>query len=119
MPWCRPGRAHVDANFKEVQLPSEGGTAGRGDADLYGGEVAFHGRVEGFSGGTGAGSPPSRPRTHRQLDQGGQRLPVRIALDPGNCRHPLRGGAVDDATIDSAERELESEHFDRPGSTPR
>src|SRR5207253_2145061 len=50
-----PERLRVDANFKEVQLKHMRiGQPASLTADLYGGRVEFHGRVEGLGLGTGA-----------------------------------------------------------------
>ncbi|MEO8301093.1 MAG: HlyD family secretion protein, partial [Rhizomicrobium sp.] len=47
--------AHVDANFKEVQLQHiQPGQKVELFSDLYGAKVVFHGRVEGLGGGTGS-----------------------------------------------------------------
>ncbi len=87
--------AHVDANFKEVQLqhirPGQ-----RVDliSDLYGSDVVFHGRVEGLGGGTGSAFAviPAQNATGNWIKVV-QRLPVRIALDPEElARNPLRVG---------------------------
>ena len=52
-------------------------------SDLYGEDVVFHGRVVGFSGGTGAAFAlvPAQNATGNWIKVV-QRLPVRIALDP-------------------------------------
>ncbi|MBH9751118.1 HlyD family efflux transporter periplasmic adaptor subunit, partial [Clostridioides difficile] len=48
-------QAYVDANFKEVQLGKvRVGQTATLTSDLYGDKVVYHGRVIGFSGGTGA-----------------------------------------------------------------
>lgn len=85
----------VDANFKEVQLqhmhidqPVEL------HADLYGDDVVFHGRVKGFSPGTGAAFAllPAQNASGNWIKIV-QRVPVRIVLDPAEVRdHPLRIG---------------------------
>ena len=47
--------AYVDANFKEVELKKvKPGQPVELTSDLYGHDVVFHGKVAGFSGGTGA-----------------------------------------------------------------
>ncbi len=96
-------QAYVDANFKEVQLakvrPGQSVTL---TSDLYGGGVRYHGRVVGFSGGTGAAFAvvPAQNATGNWIKVV-QRLPVRIALDPGElARHPLRVGLSMNADID-------------------
>ena len=98
--------AYVDANFKEVELvdvrPGQSVTL---TSDLYGEEVEFHGRVVGFSGGTGAAFAlvPAQNATGNWIKVV-QRLPVRIALDPRELgRHPLRVGLSMTATVHTAE----------------
>ncbi|QSR20311.1 HlyD family efflux transporter periplasmic adaptor subunit [Novosphingobium sp. KA1] len=95
--------AYVDANFKEIQLakvrPGQNVTL---VSDLYGDEVEFHGKVVGFSGGTGAAFAvvPAQNATGNWIKVV-QRLPVRIALDPRELeQHPLRVGLSMDADID-------------------
>ena len=96
-------RAYVDANFKEVQL--RGVRVGQPvtlTSDLYGGGVKFHGRVEGFSGGTGSAFAviPAQNATGNWIKVV-QRVPVRISLDPRElARHPLRVGLSMKADID-------------------
>jgi membrane fusion protein (multidrug efflux system) len=98
-------QAYVDANFKEVQLakvrPGQPVTL---ESDLYGGRVKYHGRVFGFSGGTGAAFSvvPAQNATGNWIKVV-QRLPVRIALDPKELAdHPLRVGLSMNADIDVA-----------------
>jgi len=87
--------AHVDANFKEVQLQHiQPGQKAELVSDLYGAKVVFHGRVEGLGGGTGSAFAviPAQNATGNWIKVV-QRLPVRIALDRGElARHPLRVG---------------------------
>lgn len=97
------GQVYVDANFKESQLrkvrPGQTATL---TSDLYGGEVEYHGRVVGFSGGTGSAFAliPAQNATGNWVKVV-QRLPVRIALDPRElARHPLRVGLSMDVDID-------------------
>lgn len=87
--------AYVDANYKEVQLskvrPGQSVTL---TSDLYGSGVEFHGKVIGFSGGTGSSFAvvPAQNATGNWIKVV-QRLPVRIALDPRElAEHPLRVG---------------------------
>ena len=92
----------VDANFKEVQLQDM-----RIDqpvtitADIYGGKVTYHGRVEGVGAGSGSAFALLPP----QNASGNwikivQRVPVRIALDPQElAAHPLRVGLSVTASI--------------------
>ena len=87
--------AYVDANFKEVQLKHVRiGQAVTLTSDLYGGDVVFHGRVAGISGGTGAAFSliPAQNASGNWIKVV-QRLPVRVALDPKElAQHPLREG---------------------------
>jgi membrane fusion protein (multidrug efflux system) len=96
--------AHVDANFKEVQLKQVAiGQPVELEADLYGGKVTYHGVVSGFAGGTGSAFAviPAQNATGNWLKVV-QRVPVRIALDPEELKkHPLRVGLSMKATIDT------------------
>ncbi|HEX4634961.1 MAG TPA: HlyD family efflux transporter periplasmic adaptor subunit [Rhizomicrobium sp.] len=87
--------AHVDANFKEVQLKRiRPGQKVDLTADLYGDAIVFHGRVSGLGGGTGSAFAviPAQNATGNWIKVV-QRLPVRIALDPRElARNPLRVG---------------------------
>jgi membrane fusion protein (multidrug efflux system) len=95
--------AYVDANFKEVQLekvrPGQPVTL---TSDLYGKKVEYHGRVVGFSGGTGSAFSliPAQNASGNWIKVV-QRLPVRIQLDPKElAAHPLRVGLSMKAKID-------------------
>lgn len=95
--------AYVDANYKEVQLskvrPGQNVTL---TSDLYGSSVKYHGKVVGFSGGTGAAFAvvPAQNATGNWIKVV-QRLPVRVALDPKElAAHPLRVGLSMTADID-------------------
>lgn len=94
---------YVDANFKEVQLRRvKPGQLVHLVSDLYGSDVVFHGRVEGFAGGTGSAfaAIPAQNATGNWIKVV-QRLPVRIRLDPNELKeHPLRVGLSMHATID-------------------
>jgi membrane fusion protein (multidrug efflux system) len=94
---------YVDANFKESQLarvrPGQPVTL---VSELYGEHVEYHGRVVGFSGGTGAAFAlvPAQNATGNWI-RVVQRLPVRIALDPEQlAEHPLRVGLSMEVDID-------------------
>jgi len=97
------GQLYVDANFKERQLRSvKPGMAARVTSDLYGGGVVYHGRVVGFSGGTGSSMAliPAQNATGNWIKVV-QRLPVRVALDPKElAAHPLRVGLSMEVEID-------------------
>jgi membrane fusion protein, multidrug efflux system len=94
---------YVNGNFKEVQLKQvRPGQTVELVSDLYGHKVAFHGIVEGFSGGTGAAFAliPAQNATGNWIKVV-QRLPVRIRLNPGElAAHPLRVGLSMNATVD-------------------
>lgn len=94
--------AYVDANFKEIQLAKvKPGQEVELTSDLYGKKVVYHGRVAGFSGGTGAAFAvvPAQNATGNWIKVV-QRLPVRIALDPAELRrNPLRVGLSMDVDI--------------------
>ncbi|WP_250434858.1 HlyD family secretion protein [Caballeronia sp. ATUFL_F2_KS9A] len=85
----------VDANFKEVQLKHMRiGQPVELTADLYGSGVVYHGKVVGFSAGTGSAFSllPAQNATGNWIKVV-QRLPVRIQLDPKELEaHPLRIG---------------------------
>ena len=101
------GAVYVDANFKEGQLERvRVGQPVELVSDLYGSDVVFHGRVEGFSGGTGSAFAliPAQNATGNWIKVV-QRLPVRVSLDPKELKkHPLRVGLSMDAEIDVAPR---------------
>jgi membrane fusion protein (multidrug efflux system) len=85
----------IDANFKEVQLARmRVGQPVTVKADIYGGDVTYHGRIEGLGAGSGSAFALLPP----QNASGNwikivQRVPVRIALDPKELAdHPLRIG---------------------------
>ena len=85
----------VDANFKELQIAAmRVGQPVTLTADLYGAGVRYHGRVAGFSAGTGASFAllPAQNATGNWIKVV-QRVPVRIELDPRELdAHPLQIG---------------------------
>ena len=95
-------QAYVNANFKEVQLKKvHVGQEAELTSDLYGDKIVYHGRVIGFSGGTGAALSivPAQNATGNWIKVV-QRLPVRIALDPKElAANPLRVGLSMNADI--------------------
>jgi membrane fusion protein, multidrug efflux system len=97
----------VDANFKETQLRHiRIGQKVTLTADLYGGGVVFHGRVEGVSPGTGSvfSLIPAQNATGNWIKIV-QRVPVRIALDPAELQaHPLLVGNSMNADVDTRDR---------------
>jgi membrane fusion protein (multidrug efflux system) len=92
----------VDANFKEVQLKHMRiGQPVELTADVYGSSVVFHGKVVGFSAGTGSAFSllPAQNATGNWIKVV-QRLPVRIELDPQELeKHPLRIGLSMDVDV--------------------
>lgn len=101
------GDVWVDANFKEGQLEDMRiGQPVTLHADIYGGDVAYHGRVVGVSAGSGnafALLPPQNASGNWIKIV--QRLPVRIALDPAEVEaHPLRVGLSMTASVDVGDR---------------
>ena len=102
----------VDANFKEVQLKRMRiGQPVTLTADVYGSSVTYHGRIEGFSAGTGSAfaTLPAQNATGNWIKIV-QRLPVRIRIDPRELEaHPLRIGLsmqVDADTHDESGTQL-------------
>lgn len=96
-------QAYVDANFKERQLRYvKVGMPATVTTDIYGGDVVYHGKVAGFSGGTGSSMAliPAQNATGNWIKVV-QRLPVRIKLDPKElAKHPLRVGLSTEVEID-------------------
>ncbi|AXL48829.1 hemolysin D [Paraburkholderia caffeinilytica] len=94
----------VDANYKESQLRSMRiGQPVTLTADVYGGKVKYHGRVVGFSAGTGSAfaSLPAQNATGNWIKIV-QRLPARIQLDRKELEaHPLRIGLSMDVDVDT------------------
>jgi membrane fusion protein (multidrug efflux system) len=97
------GQVYVEANFKERQLRGVRlGMPAKVTADIYGGDVVYHGRVAGIAGGTGASQAliPAQNATGNWIKVV-QRLPVRIELDPKEvAAHPLRIGLSTEVEID-------------------
>lgn len=95
---------HVDANFKEVQLDRvKIGQPVELKSDRYGGDVIYHGVVEGISGGTGAAfaTIPAQNATGNWIKVV-QRLPVRVRLNAEElASRPLQVGLSMIATIDT------------------
>lgn len=97
----------VDANFKESQM--SGMRIGQPvvmTADLYGGEIVYHGKVAGFSAGSGAAFSllPAQNASGNWIKIV-QRVPVRITLDPKDLmEHPLRIGLSMEASVDIADQ---------------
>lgn len=86
---------HIDANFKETELPGiHPGQEASIDIDMYPGQH-FKGTVESISGGTGTAFSllPPQNATGNWVKIA-QRVPVRIKLAPTDAAHPLRIGAT-------------------------
>ncbi len=94
----------VDANYKESQLRNMRiGQPVTLTADVYGGKVQYHGRVVGFSAGTGSAfaTLPAQNATGNWIKVV-QRLPARIQLDQKELEaHPLRIGLSMDVDVDT------------------
>lgn len=97
----------VDANFKEKQLRHiRIGQPVTLTADIYGSSVEYHGKVMGFSAGTGSAFSllPAQNATGNWIKIV-QRLPVRIQLEPQDLKkHPLRIGLSMDVSVDTHDR---------------
>ncbi len=94
----------VDANFKENQLANlRPGQPVTLVADAYGSSVEFHGKVAGFSAGTGAAFAllPAQNASGNWIKVV-QRVPVRIALDRNELeKHPLQIGLSMKVDVDT------------------
>jgi membrane fusion protein (multidrug efflux system) len=97
----------LEANFKEGQLRHlRIGQPVKVVADVYGGDVVFHGKVIGLSAGTGAAFSLLPPQNASgNWIKVVQRVPVKIALDPKElAEHPLRLGLSTTTTVDTHDR---------------
>jgi membrane fusion protein (multidrug efflux system) len=99
-------RVWVDANFRETQLKDlRIGQRAIVTADVYGGDIVYHGRVVGLGAGSGnafALLPPQNASGNWIKIV--QRVPVRIALDPKELQaNPLRVGLSVATTVDTAD----------------
>jgi membrane fusion protein, multidrug efflux system len=97
----------LEANFKENQLRNlRLGQEVRMVADLYGGDVVFHGKVIGLSAGTGAAFSLLPPQNAAgNWIKVVQRVPVKIALDAKELQeHPLRIGLSTTTTVVTRDR---------------
>jgi len=93
----------VEANFKEGQLTRmKPGQSVSLTADLYGGDVVYHGTIQGIAAGTGGAFAllPAQNASGNWIKVV-QRVPVRIALRPEELEaHPLRVGLSMSAEVD-------------------
>lgn len=97
----------VDANFKESQLAHiRIGQPATVEADLYGSDVEFRGRVIGLAAGTGSAFALLPPQNASgNWIKVVQRVPVRIELDPGQLeKTPLRIGLSTHVRVDTHDR---------------
>jgi len=99
-------RVWVDANFRETQLKDlRIGQRATVTADVYGGDIVYHGRVVGLGAGSGnafALLPPQNASGNWIKIV--QRVPVRIALDAKELQaNPLRVGLSVATTVDTAD----------------
>ena len=98
----------VDANFKESQLRHiRIGQKVDLVADVYGGDVVYHGTVVGQDAGTGSAFSllPAQNATGNWIKVV-QRVPIRIALDPQQvAQHPLQLGLSMKVTVATRQRE--------------
>ncbi|MEZ5605981.1 MAG: efflux RND transporter periplasmic adaptor subunit [Burkholderiaceae bacterium] len=97
----------VEANFKENQLRRiHIGQPVRLTADAYGSKVVYEGTISGLGVSTGAASAllPAQNATGNWIKVV-QRVPVRIALQPGQLKtHPLRVGLSMAARVDVSDQ---------------
>ena len=97
----------VDANFKETVIGRMRiGQPVTLTSDVYGGDVVYHGRVQGLGIGTGSAFAllPAQNATGNWIKIV-QRLPVRIDLDAAELRqHPLRVGLSMSAEVNLHDR---------------
>jgi membrane fusion protein, multidrug efflux system len=99
--------AWVEANFKENQLADlRTGQPVALSADAYGSGVTYHGRVAGFSAGTGSAFAllPAQNASGNWIKVV-QRVPVRIVLERSElAQHPLQIGLSMHVDVDTHER---------------
>jgi membrane fusion protein (multidrug efflux system) len=98
-------RVWIDANMRETQLKDlRIGQPATVTADMYGGDLVYHGRVVGVGAGSGnafALLPPQNASGNWIKIV--QRVPVRVALDPQELRaNPLRVGLSVAVTVSTA-----------------
>jgi membrane fusion protein (multidrug efflux system) len=97
----------IDANFKEVQLKHiRIGQPAEVRTDVYGGDVVYHGKVEGLAAGTGGAFALLPPQNASgNWIKVVQRVPVRIAFDAKELeQNPLRVGLSTEVKVDTHDR---------------
>jgi membrane fusion protein (multidrug efflux system) len=113
-------RLWVEANFKEGQIRSmRVGQPVRIVSDVYGSQVVYRGRVEGFSAGTGSAFSmlPSQNAAGNWIKVV-QRVPIVISLDPAElAAHPLRLGLSMQVSVDTHVRSGHLIGNDTPAAT--
>ena len=97
----------VDANFKEVQLKHiRIGQPAEVRSDVYGGDMVYHGKVQGLAAGTGGAFAllPAQNASGNWIKVV-QRVPVRIAFDVKELEnYPLRVGLSTEVKVDTHDR---------------
>ena len=110
----------VEANFKEVQIAQmRVGQPVTLESDVYGSEVVYHGKIAGFSAGTGSAFAllPVQNASGNWIKIV-QRLPVRITLDPKELtEHPLRIGLSMQVTVQVVQQEGAPLPAEKPART--
>ncbi|QYD69264.1 efflux RND transporter periplasmic adaptor subunit [Paraburkholderia edwinii] len=98
----------IEANFKEGQIRNmRVGQTVRIHSDIYGSNVTYRGRVEGFSAGTGSAFSMLPPQNAAgNWIKVVQRVPVVISIEPADlAAHPLRIGLSMRVSVDTHARE--------------
>jgi membrane fusion protein (multidrug efflux system) len=98
----------VEANFKEGQVRNlRVGQTVRIRSDIYGSDMTYRGRVEGFSAGTGSAFSMLPPQNAAgNWIKVVQRVPVIISIEPSDlAAHPLRIGLSMRVSVDMHERD--------------
>jgi len=97
----------VDANFKEGQLKHiRIGQPAEVRSDVYGGDMVYHGKVQGLAAGTGGAFAllPAQNASGNWIKVV-QRVPVRIAFDAQELeKYPLRVGLSTEVKVDTHDR---------------
>lgn len=97
----------IDANLREVQIGRVRiGQPVTIEADVYGSDVEYHGRIAGLAAGSGNAFAllPAQNASGNWIKIV-QRIPVRVSLDPKEVQaHPLRVGTSTLVRIDVSDR---------------